>query len=249
MSAASAPNISELLSLDPHISHFRSHLDALYSNYQGTRAHILSVSPSLDQFARSYREYGIQLQSDKSVRCREWAPNLSRLSLAGDFNDWNRTEYQLEPVGEGVWELVIQPDEEGECRIHAGSDLRYFCEDNQGKKFDRISPWARYVTQGERVYYNEVFQHSVKFEWNYKAPEPPRVLYIYESHVGICTPEPKISSYIEFADTVIPRIAKLGYNTIQLMAVMEHAYYASFGYQVSSSSYSVYSVLQLLVYF
>ena len=65
-----------------------------------------------------------------------------------------------------------------------------------------------------------------------QTPKPPRALYIYESHVGICTPEPKVSSYYEFADTVIPRVAKLGYNTIQLMAVMEHAYYASFGYQV-----------------
>ena len=36
------------------------------------------------------------------------------------------------------------------------------------------------------------------------------------------------------ADDVLPRIAKLGYNAIQLMAVQEHAYYASFGYHVTS---------------
>ena len=204
----------------------------------------------MEEFARSYRDFGIQIQTDNSVRCKEWAPNLARLNLAGDFNHWNKSEYELERKESGIWELVIQPDEEGHCKIPVGSDLRYFCEDKQGNKFDRISPWARYVTQGSRIYLNEVFLPSPQFEWGYKSPTPPRVLYIYESHVGICTPEPKISSYVDFADTVIPRIAKLGYNSVQLMAVMEHAYYASFGYQVCvmlSVRYLRYSLLNCLI--
>lgn len=52
--------------------------------------------------------------------------------------------------------------------------------------------------------------------------------------VGICTPQQRVSSYDDFTDTLLPRIKSLGYNCIQLMAVMEHAYYASFGYQVTS---------------
>ena len=44
----------------------------------------------------------------------------------------------------------------------------------------------------------------------------------------------KVSSYRDFAATVLPRIARLGYNCVQLMAVMEHAYYGSFGYHVTS---------------
>lgn len=52
--------------------------------------------------------------------------------------------------------------------------------------------------------------------------------------MGISSNEPRIATYKEFAQNVIPRIAYLGYNTIQLMAIMEHAYYASFGYQVTS---------------
>ncbi|KAG8237314.1 hypothetical protein J437_LFUL014478, partial [Ladona fulva] len=62
----------------------------------------------------------------------------------------------------------------------------------------------------------------------------PLSLRIYECHVGIATQEPKIGSYKEFIQNVIPRIKRQGYNAIQLMAVMEHAYYASFGYQVTS---------------
>jgi len=52
--------------------------------------------------------------------------------------------------------------------------------------------------------------------------------------VGISSTEPKVASYDHFRIDVLPRIAKLGYNTIQLMAIMEHPYYASFGYQVTS---------------
>ena len=57
---------------------------------------------------------------------------------------------------------------------------------------------------------------------------------IYECHVGISSWEGKVNSYKDFTASVLPRIVQLGYNTIQLMAVMEHAYYGSFGYQVTS---------------
>ena len=55
-----------------------------------------------------------------------------------------------------------------------------------------------------------------------------------ECHVGISSFEGKVNTYKDFAQSVLPRIKKLGYNAIQVMAVMEHAYYASFGYQVTS---------------
>ena len=57
---------------------------------------------------------------------------------------------------------------------------------------------------------------------------------IYEAHVGISSPEAKIATYTYFKDNILPLIKKQGYNAVQLMAVMEHAYYASFGYQVTS---------------
>ena len=67
-----------------------------------------------------------------------------------------------------------------------------------------------------------------------KHPKParPQSLKVYECHVGISSVDGKVNTYVDFADNVLPRILKLGYNTIQVMAVMEHAYYASFGYQV-----------------
>ena len=65
-------------------------------------------------------------------------------------------------------------------------------------------------------------------------PQRPANLRIYETHVGISGEAPAVASYTHFRDNVLPRIARQGYNCIQLMAVMEHAYYGSFGYQVTS---------------
>lgn len=72
------------------------------------------------------------------------------------------------------------------------------------------------------------------YKFKHQRPKRPQSLKIYECHVGISSPEPKIATYTYFKDNVLPRIKKQGYNAIQLMAIMEHAYYASFGYQVTS---------------
>jgi hypothetical protein len=60
------------------------------------------------------------------------------------------------------------------------------------------------------------------------------LLFYFGYSVGIATAEPRVGQFTEFTANVLPRIKKLGYNTIQLMAIMEHAYYASFGYQITS---------------
>lgn len=52
--------------------------------------------------------------------------------------------------------------------------------------------------------------------------------------MGIATSEQGVGTYDNFTDNILPRIVKQGYNVIQVMAIMEHAYYASFGYQVTS---------------
>lgn len=47
--------------------------------------------------------------------------------------------------------------------------------------------------------------------------------------INISVQEPKINTYVSFRDDVLPRIKKLGYNAVQIMAIQEHSYYASFG--------------------
>ncbi|CAI8601585.1 unnamed protein product [Vicia faba] len=73
-----------------------------------------------------------------------------------------------------------------------------------------------------------------KYVFKHPQPKRPRSIRIYESHIGMSSPEPKINTYANFRDDVLPRIKKLGYNAVQIMAIQEHSYYASFGYHVTN---------------
>jgi 1,4-alpha-glucan branching enzyme len=109
-----------------------------------------------------------------------------------------------------------------------------------GERIDRLPAWIRRVTQdlSKSSLYDAVYWDPPQpYVWKHKSP--PKTsdqggLRIYEAHVGISSPEGRVCTYDEFRTNVLPRIAALGYNAIQLMAIMEHAYYASFGYQVTS---------------
>lgn len=111
-----------------------------------------------------------------------------------------------------------------------------------GQLVDRLSPWATYVKQppkeaNQGVNYKQYLWSppaGERYQFQHKRPIKPRSLKIYESHVGIATQHCEVGTYKNFAENVLPRIKRQGYNAIQVMAIMEHAYYASFGYQVTS---------------
>lgn len=108
-----------------------------------------------------------------------------------------------------------------------------------GERVYRIPPWIKRVVQDLNVseVYDSVFWNppeEEQYRFKHHRPKKPESLRIYEAHVGISSPETKVATYKEFTATMLPRIKYLGYNAIQLMAVMEHAYYASFGYQVNN---------------
>ena len=110
---------------------------------------------------------------------------------------------------------------------------------SSGERIERLPAWIKRVTQDLSFspYYDSVFWNPPKGEqYVFKHPRPQKPLSarIYEAHVGISSPELKVTTYKEFTKNMLPRIKNLGYNVIQLMAIMEHAYYASFGYQINS---------------
>ena len=75
---------------------------------------------------------------------------------------------------------------------------------------------------------------SFRYQFKHARPPKPEAPRIYEAHVGMSSSEPRVNSYREFADDVLPRIKSNNYNTVQLMAIMEHSYYGSFGYHVTN---------------
>lgn len=122
------------------------------------------------------------------------------------------------------------------------SEVKVIIRTQSGQLVDRLSPWATYVYQppkeaNQGVNYKQRVWHPPphqKYMFRHKKPVKPASLRIYECHVGIATEEYSVGTYNNFREKVLPRIVNQGYNCIQVMAIMEHAYYASFGYQVTS---------------
>jgi 1,4-alpha-glucan branching enzyme len=99
------------------------------------------------------------------------------------------------------------------------------------ERIERVPAWITRVSQDLKSSptYDARFWNppaAERYVFKHTRPPQPQGVRIYEAHVGISTPEPKVSTYKEFTRDMLPRIHKLGYNVIQLMATMEHAYYA-----------------------
>ena len=193
------------------------------------------------EIAHSYKKFGMHVREDNSVVFNEWAPAALSLSLFGDFNNWNREQYYGKKNQYGCWQIVIPPAADGSCQIKHYTKYKIRIEGPDHIKRDKNSAWATYCVQNKESFlYDCVYWHPEKpFEWTHERPVkdtqfPNQSLRIYESHVGMAQEHERVSSYRDFADYNLDRIVKAGYNTIQLMAIQEHSYYASFGYHVTS---------------
>ncbi|KAL0580094.1 alpha-1,4-glucan branching enzyme, partial [Marasmius crinis-equi] len=192
-----------------------------------------------DNFTKGYNKFGFNVGPDGQVVYREWAPNAKEAYLIGEFNDWNRTSHPMTRDDFGVWEITLSPKEPGVCAIPHDSKIKISMVIPSGERIERLPAWIKRVTQDLKVspVYDARFWNppeSERYTFKNSRPPPVKSARIYEAHVGISTPESRVGTYKEFTRDVLPRIKKLGYNVIQLMAVMEHAYYASFGYQVTN---------------
>ncbi|XP_054165933.1 1,4-alpha-glucan-branching enzyme-like [Oppia nitens] len=233
--------IADLLSSDPYLHLHEKEIRRRFVAINELVAEIESTE-GLDAFSQSYLRFGVHVQSDNSIRVLEWCPNAEALFLRGDFNQWSKTAHAFTKRDFGKWELELRPKTDGSPAIEHGSRLKLVVVTRDGQMVDRLSPWATYVVQPskeEQKTFGALFEHVFwnpleKHEFKHPKPQTPPSLRIYEAHIGIASNEYKVASYREFADNVVPRVAKQGYNALQLMAVMEHAYYASFGYQVTS---------------
>lgn len=234
------PELHLLLERDPYLKPHEREFRRRYAVMSDSLGRIENDFGGYDRFLKAYREYGIHVNPDNSVQCMEWAPGAQQLFLTGDFNQWNNTSHPFTKCDFGLWKLTIPPDEKGLCRIAHLSEIKIVVQTQSGEQVHRISPWATYVVKPpitEGLTYKHLLWHppeSERYTLKNKRPEKPQNMKIYEAHVGIATSEYKVGTYLEFAQNIVPRIVKLGYNAVQIMAIMEHAYYGSFGYQVTS---------------
>lgn len=181
---------------------------------------------------------GITVADNGDITYREWAPNASSAQLIGDFNGWNRDSYWMRRDAYGIWSIQL-PAKDGQPQIPHNTKVKISMVLPSGERIERLPTWITRVTQDLSVspIYDAVFWNppsSERYTFKHARPAKPQSARIYEAHVGISSPESKVATYKEFTKNTLPRIKYLGYNVIQLMAIMEHAYYASFGYQINN---------------
>ena len=226
-----------LIELDPWLE---PHADALrhrYRHYEGMLARVVAAGGSLGAFSQRHTTLGFnrgEREGEPGVWYREWAPGAQGLFLTGDFNAWDRTSHPLERDELGVWSLFLPDSEYSERFAHTGRVKVHVCGAIGAR--DRIPAYIRRAVYDPRShdFCGEYWNPPRAYEWQNAAPTIRGGLRIYEAHVGMAQEEERIGTYQEFAERVLPRIVRAGYNAVQLMAIQEHPYYGSFGYQVSN---------------
>lgn len=218
-----------ILELNPQLQNFAGDIDLRMRLYRDTKARILGQGQTLNDFANAHNYYGIHHLENGWVY-REWAPSAYQLYLEGDFNNWNQTSHPLTNLGGGNWEIYLD-----ENQLWEGCKVKTVVDANMTRT-EHIPLYARRVVQDPKTitFTAEVTDDKKTFPWTDSQFQGEKRMYIYEAHVGMAQEEGKVGSYREFAENVLPHVKQAGYNTVQLMAIMEHPYYGSFGYQVSN---------------
>ena len=217
-----------ILNIDPYLAPYAGDIALRMEQYRETRRSLVGEDGSLTDFANGYQYFGLHKATDGWVY-REWAPGADALYFTGDFNGWDITACPMTRLPGGVFEVTVPNLEIGQLVqtvvMRGGETLR------------RIPTYATRVVQDPVTYLwcaqvDDTLTEA--FPWTDAGFTPAATPFIYECHIGMATEDYRVGTYREFTQNVLPRIKALGYNTVQIMAVMEHPYYGSFGYQVSN---------------
>ena len=218
-----------LVDLDQWLAPHKSTIQAR-EKYISSKLKMVLSGKTPAEFAMGFLHFGLH-KTDAGWAFREWAPNATRIFLVGDFSDWKeREEFALNRGENGKWSINLP---ENSLRHGQRYKLRVYWSGGDGW---RLPSYANYVVQDENSvdFSAVVWSPKTPYNWQYKTPPKPKVPLIYEAHVGMSSQQEKVASFSEFTADVLPRIKESGYNTVQLMAIAEHPYYASFGYHISN---------------
>ena len=221
----------KILSIDPWLAPYKQDIQLRMDRFAEIRRIFLGGERDLSSVATGHLYYGFH-QSENGWVYREWAPGADALHLIGDFNGWNRESHPLRRLENGAWEIELA----GEDALQHGQHVKVQVSKN-GERVDHIPLYIhRVVQQGGSDFVGQIWAPKKPFAWTDGGYARRKIspLYIYESHIGMAQEKEGIGTYKEFTLNVLPRIKAAGYNTIQLMAILEHPYYASFGYQVTN---------------
>ena len=222
----------KLIKNDTYLEPFSDAINGRYQAAIDKKNELVGEKGNLNDFATGYLYFGLHKTEDTWI-LREWAPNAIDIFVVGDFNDWKESaKYAMKRIkGTGNWEIKIKNK-----NFRHGTHFKLMIHWDGGCG-ERIPAWATRVVQDPEthLFSAQVWDPEEKYVWTCNKFKPDTdPLLIYECHIGMGQDAEKVGTYTEFRDNVLPRIAKLGYNCIQIMAIQEHPYYGSFGYHVSS---------------
>lgn len=232
---------------DPDLGEYSFFLQQRIALYQGELARIQEHYGSLAHYANMHEYFGahkfVGEDGQAYWRFREWMPAAADIWLTTDhlkFQRWAKYKFVRVPdAPHGAWELVIPASE-----LPHGTYLELRIANTSAPKPERRVPaFARWVEQDKCIqeqWCARLWDPPTDYVFKHDAKRDTLVFpRIYEAHVGIAQPllgrtADSVGSYAYFTAELLPRIKASGYTVVQLMGVLEHPLYKSFGYQVSS---------------
>lgn len=179
----------------------------------------------------------VEVNGKQGVYFAVWAPSAKDVTVMGDFNQWRSSQYRLNPRWDqsGIWEGFVPG-------VKEGAVYKYNIISTDGKVYEKGDPYAfKWETPPDT---GSIVWDIQNFKWtddgwiqqrrDFDKMHSP--MSIYEVHLGSWKkPERKESSFQTFTqmkDELVPYVKEMGFTHVELMPVMEHPYYPSWGYQV-----------------
>ena len=185
-----------------------------------------------------YQKLGAQVRSYfglQGTRFAVWAPNASRVSVVGDFNDWDgrRHSMRLHPAN-GIWEIFLPG-------VTSGARYKFEMLDKDGRLLPlKTDPYGNFH---EPPPGNASIVYETHYEWQDRdwadrrsiVPDLDKPVSIYEVHLGSwrrkADEHNRYLSYRELADELVAYVKDMGFTHIELLPVSEHPFDGSWGYQ------------------
>jgi 1,4-alpha-glucan branching enzyme len=189
---------------------------------------------------RAYRRLGahwLRLDGREGVSFAVWAPNAARVSVVGDFNDWDAQAHPLALVpGSGIWQAFLP-------ELRPGAVYKYHLVSRDGRHVvDKADPFGFRCETPPRT---GSLVWDLDYEWGDAAwlaarGERQRAtapMSIYELHLGSwrrAADDPaRLPTYRELAEPLADHVASLGFTHVEFLPLTEHPFYGSWGYQTT----------------
>ncbi|MBO4741198.1 MAG: 1,4-alpha-glucan-branching enzyme, partial [Bacteroidales bacterium] len=219
---------------DPYLKPYAATILRRYEKAQKNAAELQDKAADFQSAFNDHLYYGLH-KTPAGWVMREYMPNAAALYLIGDFSGWQpMPEYQFQKKVGGEFELTLPAETLSHLSLyklyvewHANGQLLHG---------ERLSAWSKRCVQDPQtfIFSSQVWDPQQPYQWQHNAPSSAEAPLIYEAHVGMASERGEVASFAHFTQHILPYIADLGYNAVQLMAIQEHPYYGSFGYQVSN---------------